>query len=166
MIEAKLDKGRGPVATVLVQRGTLQSGRHPGGRRGMGPGTCCSSMITTKPWRAQAHRCQWKCSAFPAAPEAGDEFVVVESDARAREVTEYRARKRREQRQTGNVAPDARPVAARAAAKARSVCCRWSSRRTCRVRSKPFRARSTSSAPTKWRCRHCNPASAASPNPT
>src|SRR5262249_31167866 len=32
------------------------------------------------------------------APEAGDEFVVVESDARAREVTEYRARKRREHR--------------------------------------------------------------------
>ena len=34
-----------------------------------------------------------------AAPEAGDEFVVVESEARAREVTEYRGRKRRESRQ-------------------------------------------------------------------
>jgi translation initiation factor IF-2 len=36
------------------------------------------------------------------APEAGDEFVVVENDARAREVTEYRARKRREQRQASS----------------------------------------------------------------
>jgi translation initiation factor IF-2 len=37
-----------------------------------------------------------------AVPEAGDEFVVVESDTRAREVTEYRARKRRETRQTSS----------------------------------------------------------------
>ena len=36
------------------------------------------------------------------APEAGDEFVVVENEARAREVTEYRARKRREARQASS----------------------------------------------------------------
>ena len=38
VIESKLDRGRGPVATVLVQKGTLKTGRHRGGRRRMGPG--------------------------------------------------------------------------------------------------------------------------------
>jgi translation initiation factor IF-2 len=98
VIEAKLDKGRGPVATVLVQRGTLRQG---------------DILVAGSEWgRVRAlvnDRGETVESAGPsvpvevlglsAAPEAGDEFVVVESDARAREVTEYRARKRREQRQ-------------------------------------------------------------------
>jgi translation initiation factor IF-2 len=98
VIEAKLDKGRGPVATVLVQRGTLKQG---------------DILVAGSEWgRVRAlvnDRGETVESAGPsvpvevlglsAAPEAGDEFVVVESDARAREVTEYRARKRREQRQ-------------------------------------------------------------------
>jgi len=98
VIEAKLDKGRGPVATVLVQRGTLKQG---------------DILVAGSEWgRVRAlvnDRGETVASAGPsvpvevlglsAAPEAGDEFVVVDSDARAREVTEYRARKRREQRQ-------------------------------------------------------------------
>ncbi len=98
VIEAKLDKGRGPVATVLVQRGTLKQG---------------DILVAGSEWgRVRAlvnDRGETVESAGPsvpvevlglsAAPEAGDEFVVVDSDARAREVTEYRARKRREQRQ-------------------------------------------------------------------
>jgi translation initiation factor IF-2 len=98
VIEAKLDKGRGPVATLLVQRGTLKQG---------------DILVAGSEWgRVRAlvnDRGETVESAGPsvpvevlglsAAPEAGDEFVVVESDARAREVTEYRARKRREQRQ-------------------------------------------------------------------
>jgi translation initiation factor IF-2 len=98
VIEAKLDKGRGPVATVLVQRGTLRQG---------------DILVAGSEWgRVRAlvnDRGETVESAGPsvpvevlglsAAPEAGDEFVVVESDARAREVTEYRARKRRELRQ-------------------------------------------------------------------
>jgi translation initiation factor IF-2 len=98
VIEAKLDKGRGPVATVLVQRGTLRHG---------------DLVVAGAEWgRVRAlvnERGETVEQALPAepveilglsgVPEAGDEFVVVESEARAREVTEYRGRKRRESRQ-------------------------------------------------------------------
>jgi translation initiation factor IF-2 len=98
VIEAKLDKGRGPVATVLVQRGTLKHG---------------DLVVAGAEWgRVRAlvnERGESVQQALPAepveilglsgVPEAGDELVVVESEARAREVTEYRGRKRRESRQ-------------------------------------------------------------------
>jgi translation initiation factor IF-2 len=98
VVEAKLDKGRGPVATVLVQRGTLKVG---------------DIVVAGAEWgrvRLLANeRGESVKSAGPstpievlglsAPPEAGDEMVVVENEARAREVAEYRARKRREQRQ-------------------------------------------------------------------
>ncbi len=98
VIEAKLDKGRGPVATVLVQRGTLRQG---------------DILVAGAEWgRVRAlvnDRGESVQHAGPSepvevlglsgTPEAGDEFVVVESEARAREVTEYRGRKRRESRQ-------------------------------------------------------------------
>jgi translation initiation factor IF-2 len=99
VIEGKLDKGRGPVATVLVQRGTLKQG---------------DIIVAGAEWgrvRLLANdRGETVTQAGPslpvevlglsAAPEPGDEFVVVESEGRAREVTEYRERKRRESRQT------------------------------------------------------------------
>jgi translation initiation factor IF-2 len=98
VIEAKLDRGRGPVATVLVQRGTLKVG---------------DIVVAGSEWGRvrllQNDRGETVTSAGPASPvevlglsgvpEAGDEMVVVDSEARAREVTEYRARKRREARQ-------------------------------------------------------------------
>jgi translation initiation factor IF-2 len=98
IIEAKLDRGRGPVATALVQRGTLKVG---------------DIVVAGSEWGRvrllQNERGETVPSASPAvpveilglsgAPEAGDDFVVVENEARAREVTEYRARKRREARQ-------------------------------------------------------------------
>jgi len=101
VIEAKLDRGRGPVATVLIERGTLKIG---------------DIVVAGSEWGRvrvlQNDRGETIASAGPStpvevlglsgAPEAGDEFVVVESDARAREVTEYRVRKRREQRQASS----------------------------------------------------------------
>ena len=98
IVEAKLDRGRGPVATALVQRGTLKVG---------------DIVVAGSEWGRvrllQNDRAETVPTAGPAvpveilglsaAPEAGDEFAVVESEARAREVTEYRARKRREARQ-------------------------------------------------------------------
>ncbi len=101
VIEAKLDKGRGPVATVLVQRGTLKVG---------------DIVVAGAEWgrvRLLANeRGETVQSAGPstpievlglsAPPDAGDEMVVVENEARAREVAEYRGRKRREQRQASS----------------------------------------------------------------
>ncbi len=97
VVEAQLDKGRGPVATVLVQRGTLKLG---------------DIFVAGSAWgRVRAlvnDKGQQVKEAFPStpvevlglnsAPEAGDQFDVVPNDARAREVTEYRERKRRESR--------------------------------------------------------------------
>ena len=95
VIEAKLERGRGAVATVLVQRGTLKRG---------------DVFIAGNEWgRVRAlidDRGQTIQSAGPSepvevlglqgAPSAGDEFVAVEDEARAREITEYRQRAERQ----------------------------------------------------------------------
>ena len=94
VVEARLDKGRGPVATVLVQRGTLRVG---------------DIVVAGTVWgRVRAlhdDRIQDVEEAGPAepveilglsgTPEAGDDFHVVESEARAREISSYRERQRR-----------------------------------------------------------------------
>ncbi|MGB8364256.1 MAG: translation initiation factor IF-2 [Rhizomicrobium sp.] len=97
VIEAKLDKGRGPVATVLVQRGTL----HVGDILVAGAEFGRVRLLVNDRGEsidAAGPSVPVEVLGLSAVPEAGDEFVVVESEARAREVTEYRARKRREQR--------------------------------------------------------------------
>ena len=95
VIEAKLERGRGPVGTVLVQRGTLKVG---------------DIIVAGQAWgRVRAliddHGANTpnagpsvpvEVLGFDSAPEAGDAFAVVESEARAREITDYRIRKRRE----------------------------------------------------------------------
>ncbi len=95
VIEAKLERGRGPVGTVLVQRGTLRVG---------------DIVVAGSAWgRVRAlidDRGEIVAEAgpsvpveilgFDSAPEAGDPFAVVESEARAREITDYRVRKRRQ----------------------------------------------------------------------
>ena len=97
VIEAQLDKGRGPVATVLVQRGTLKHG---------------DIFVAGSSWgRVRAlvnEKGEQLKSAGPSvpvevlglnsAPEAGDRFDVVPTEARAREITDYRERQRREKR--------------------------------------------------------------------
>jgi translation initiation factor IF-2 len=101
VIEAKLDKGRGPVATVLVQRGTLKVGDivvagAEWGRVRLLANERGESVKTAGP------STPIEVLGLSAAPEAGDEMVVVENEARAREVAEYRGRKRREQRQASS----------------------------------------------------------------
>jgi translation initiation factor IF-2 len=97
VIEAKLDRGRGAVATVLVQRGTLRVG---------------DVFVAGAEWgRVRAliddhgNNVESAGPAVPVevlgmqgAPEAGDEFSVVETEARAREVSDFRRRRTRDQR--------------------------------------------------------------------
>ncbi len=95
VIEAKMEKGRGSVATILVQRGTLKVG---------------DICIAGKEWgRVRAmfnemgHKVQEAGPATPVevlglqgTPAAGDDFTVVADENQAREVTNYRIRKERD----------------------------------------------------------------------
>lgn len=92
VIESKLEKGRGPVATVLVQRGTLKAGDIfvAGAQWGKvrtlidGHGRQVKKVGPSVPVEVVG---------FNGAPEAGDHFIVVNSEAQAREIAEYRERK-------------------------------------------------------------------------
>ncbi|MFY8115837.1 MAG: translation initiation factor IF-2, partial [Rhabdaerophilum sp.] len=96
VIEAKLDRGRGPVATVLVQRGTLRTGDIvvAGAQWGR-----VRALINDKGENvAEAGpSLPVEILGFQGAPEAGDRVAVVESEARAREITNYRERQKRDQ---------------------------------------------------------------------
>jgi len=95
VIESKIEKGRGPVATMLVKRGSLKrgdiivAGEYWGKVKAMmdernaqlklaGPSTPVEVM------------------GLDGAPNPGEQFAVVETEQRAREITEYRARKVRD----------------------------------------------------------------------
>ena len=95
VIEAKLDRGRGAVATVLVQRGTLKIGDI------VVAGTEFArvrALINDKGEQVKeaGPSVPVEVLGFNGVPSAGDRFSVVETDARAREVTEYRQRAIRE----------------------------------------------------------------------
>jgi len=95
VIEAKLDRGRGPVATVLVQRGTL----HPGDIVVAGAewGRVRALVSDTgEPVQSAGPSTPVEVLGFSGTPDAGDRLAVVENEARAREVTDYRARQKRE----------------------------------------------------------------------
>src|SRR3954451_8329401 len=103
VIEAKLDRGRGPVATVLVQRGSLHGGDIVVAGAELGRVRALLSD-TGAPVTEAGPSTPVEVLGFNGTPDAGDRLAVVESEARAREVTDYRARQKRElsaARQTG-----------------------------------------------------------------
>lgn len=95
IIEAKLDKGRGPVGTVLVQSGTLKTGDvfvcglEYGRVRAMfdDQGRRVDKATPSIPVEVQG---------FSGVPQAGDEFIVVESERQAKQVAQLRQLKQRE----------------------------------------------------------------------
>jgi translation initiation factor IF-2 len=95
VIEAKLDRGRGPVATVLVQRGTLRVGDLVVAGADWGRVRALVSDTGT-PVESAGPSTPVEVLGFNGTPEAGDRLAVVQTEARAREVTAYRARQRRD----------------------------------------------------------------------
>ncbi|THD42277.1 MAG: translation initiation factor IF-2 [Bradyrhizobium sp.] len=95
VVEARLDRGRGPVASVLVQRGTLRVGALvvAGSQWGR-----VRALVNDKGESIEeaGPSMPVEVLGFSGAPDAGDRVAVVETEARAREITEYRERQRRE----------------------------------------------------------------------
>jgi translation initiation factor IF-2 len=89
VIESRLDKGRGPVASVLVQNGTLKTGDtvlagHEYGR--------VRALVeeTGKSIKAAGPSIPVEILGLNGVPEAGDEFVVGANEKKAREIAEFR----------------------------------------------------------------------------
>jgi translation initiation factor IF-2 len=95
VIEARLDKGRGPVATMLVQRGALHTGDIVVAGTQWGR---VRALLDDKGLARQEAGPSFPVEilGFSGTPEAGDRVAVVESEARAREITEYRERQKRD----------------------------------------------------------------------
>src|SRR5580692_2619220 len=95
VIEAKLDRGRGPVATVLVQRGTLRVGDIIVAGAEMGR---VRALISDQGDTVEeaGPSVPVEVLGFNGPPEAGDRLAVVENEARARQITSYRSHQKRE----------------------------------------------------------------------
>ena len=95
VVEARMDKGRGSVATVLIQKGTLKvgdvfvSGQEWGRVRSLfnDKGQRVTKALPSEPVEVIG---------LQGTPAAGDDFIVVDSENRAREISAYRQRKARE----------------------------------------------------------------------
>jgi translation initiation factor IF-2 len=95
IVEAKLDRGRGPVATVLVQEGVLK----------VGDAFVCGAeygrvRAMVDSWGERVEKASpsvpVEILGLTGVPEAGDSFVVLSDEAKARQVAEHRRAKRRE----------------------------------------------------------------------
>lgn len=101
VLEARKERGRGVVATVLVQQGTLKQGDcfFAGATYGR-----VRAMLDTnrKPVRNAKPSDAVEIMGLENMPEAGDVFQVVETEGRAREVASYRQAKQREEQMGGS----------------------------------------------------------------
>ena len=115
VIEAQLDVGRGPVATVLVQKGTLKRGDIfvVGEQWGK-----VRALINDKGERVQeaGPSVPVEVLGLNGTPEAGDVLNVVETEAQAREIAEYRQEKAKEKRAAAGAATSLEQLLANAKA--------------------------------------------------
>ena len=92
VIEARLDKGRGPVATVLVQSGTLAAGDIV--LAGQTYGRVRAMLDENgKPIKTAGPSIPVEIQGLTEVPQAGDEFMVLPDERRAREIATFRAGK-------------------------------------------------------------------------
>nr|WP_315430727.1 translation initiation factor IF-2 [uncultured Albidiferax sp.] len=92
VIEARLDKGKGPVATVLVQSGTLKTGDIV--LAGSTYGRVRAMLDENgKPSKSAGPSIPVEIQGLTEVPQAGDEFMVLLDERRAREIATYRAGK-------------------------------------------------------------------------
>ncbi len=92
VIEARLDKGRGPVATVLVQSGTLKAGDVV--LAGSTYGRVRAMLDENgKPAKTAGPSIPVEIQGLTEVPQAGDDFMVLSDERRAREIATYRAGK-------------------------------------------------------------------------
>jgi len=95
VVESRLDRGRGPVATILVQKGTLKQGDIvvAGTEQGR-----VRAMLDEhgKPTTSAGPSVPVEILGLSGVPSAGEAFVVVEDESRAREIAEFRQRRLRE----------------------------------------------------------------------
>ena len=92
VIEASLDKGRGPVATVLVQSGTLKIGDVV--LAGQTSGRVRAMLDENgKPTKEAGPSIPVEIQGLTEVPQAGDDFMVMADERRAREIATYRAGK-------------------------------------------------------------------------
>ena len=94
IVEAKLERGRGPVGTALIQRGTLNLGDLIVAGQAWGRVRALINDVGEQV-KSAGPSVPVEVLGFDSAPEAGDQFAVVENEARAREITDYRMRERR-----------------------------------------------------------------------
>ena len=94
VVEAHLDRGRGPVATVLVQRGTLRVGDSIVAGPGSAASARCSTSTATTSSEADPSRPAMVLG-LTAVPGAGQNFIVVEDDRMARQIAEKREARER-----------------------------------------------------------------------
>ncbi|WGM37359.1 translation initiation factor IF-2 [Caulobacter sp. NIBR1757] len=103
VIEAKLDKGRGAVSTVLVKRGTLKRGDIVVAGASYGRVRALLNERNEQLTEAGPST-PVEILGLDSTPSPGEAFAVVENEARARELTEYRNRVKREKSAVGGVA--------------------------------------------------------------
>ena len=95
VIESKVEKGRGPVATLLVKRGTLKRGQIVVAGEYWGKVKAMMDERNSQ-LKVASPSSPVVVMGMDGAPAPGEPFAVVDSEHRARELTEYRVRKRKE----------------------------------------------------------------------
>ena len=98
VIESELDKFRGPVSTFLVQNGTLKLGDIVASGNAVGK---IKSIINSdgKKLKTAGPSFAVEVLGLNSVPSAGDQFQVVDSDKKAREIAEFRVNKEKERKQ-------------------------------------------------------------------